>query len=664
MCSAKNRRIERKSIFQAGETRMQQMNPPFFSMKTRFILMTILFAYISHPAASFESNDDLIYGEGVHIYSAEIDQWGEDIKQQQRENGKQFLKVLSEAVSEGKDVIHLDKEHYRFSSEHLENINDAFIRLNNVKDLTIYGNGAQFWFEDYISALRIENCQNISFHDITMDWDPLPFSQAVITAIDPEGKYIEGKTESGFRNMNEILNDPSVHRRPTVKVFFFNPETGVLKTDVAHSEVSSIEEIGENHLRFHGRVYGVHDYESINIEPGDRMAFVMRHSHAVRIYQSEEITFEKLHLYSSPMFGISMGNGGGHMVLKDSKLIPRPGTKRLMGINGDALHFTSLQKGPRIEGCEFSAAGDDILNIHGDFAMVQTQRSPNEVVIGIKNHVNIHKGSTIRIYDYDTLQLKGEFEVEETVEGGDALKRDAKAVGEEKEVKFWPGRTSLICTLNKPVKASRYDIVESDFDGGYGTVIRENYLHNLTTRGFLIQTKNAVIENNEFVNVDNAGVSIMASLKWCEGPIPQNIVFRNNIIKRPGWTYGSRHRENSKIGAISVNLEYYGELKQNNRPIRDITIENNQIFEAGTCGIFMIHSKDNTIRNNTISGYCEVDPWRVGMEYGVEPYGAIYIGDSERMEISGNRIENPGSYAQDDIIIGKYADKETIDINH
>jgi hypothetical protein len=328
------------------------------------------------------------------------------------------------------------------------------------------------------------------------------------------------------------------------------------------------------------------------------------------------------------------------------------------------LHFTSLQKGPRIEGCEFSAAGDDILNIHGDFAMVQARRSPNEVVVGIKNHVNIRAGSTIRIYDYNTLRLKGKFLVQNTVEGDAALKRDARAVGDEKDVKFWPGRTSLICTLDKPVEARRYDIVESDFDGGYGTVIRDNYLHNLTTRGFLIQTKNAIIENNVFVNVDNAAVSIMASLKWCEGPIPDDIVFRNNIIRRAGWTYGSRHRENSKIGAISVNLEYYGELKQNNRPISNITITGNRILEAGTCGIFMIHSKYSTITDNVIRGYCEVDPWRVGMEYGVEPYSAIYIGDSEHIEVARNTIQNPGPHAREDILIGKYTDEDSIEINH
>ncbi|MBD3267928.1 hypothetical protein GF373_14780 [bacterium] len=637
---------------------------------TKFILKIVLFSYtlflfcLSQPVWSFETNEELIYGYGDHIYSAEIDQWGEDIKQEQRENGKQFLQTLYKAIDEGVNEIQLKKEHYRFSEEHLEDIDGAFIRLNNVNDLTIHGNGAQFWFEDYITGLRIENCQNIAFHNLTMDWDPLPFSQVVVTAIDPKGNYVEGKTEAGFRDLTEILHDPSVHGRPTVKAFIFHSKTGIVKTDTAHSEISSIEKIGENHFRYYGRGYGAQDYKSMNLEPGDRIAFVIRTWHGIRIYKSETITFNTVHLYSSPFYGIGMGNGGGNLVLKNCKIIPRPKTKRLMSVNGDAVHFITVQKGPRIEGCEFCGAGDDIMNIQGNFSMVQEQRDKKKVVIAIKHHRNIFEGSTIRIYDYNTLQQKGEFRVLKTTEGGAALKQDAKAVGEEKEVKFWPGSHSLICELDQPVSVNRYDIVESDYDGAVGTVVRDNYLHNVTTRGFLIQSKDALIENNEIVNVDNAAIVVLASLKWCEGPISNNVILRNNTIKKPGWTYGSRHKTNSKVGAISVILEYFGELKRTHRPIQNITIENNTILNAGTCGIFMIHAKNNTIRNNIISGFCEVDPWRVGGEYGVKPYAAIYLGDSEQIKITGNTIKNPGPFAQKDIMIGKYTDQKSIDIIH
>ncbi len=263
-------------------------------MKRILFLTFFLFACVTQPVVSAEPGDELLYGNGDPIYSAEIDQWGEEIKQRQRENGKQFLQTLSKAVSEGAEEIQLDKEHYRFSIDHLEDINGAFIRLNNVNDLTIDGNGAQFWFEDYLTGIRMENCQQISFNDLTMDWDPLPFSQVVVTAIDPEGKYVEGRTEARFRDLHEILNDPSVRGRPTVKAFIFHSKTGIVKTDTAHSEVSSIEKIGENHFRYYGRGYGAQDYASMNLERGDRIAFVIRTWHGIRTNQINLIVKENL----------------------------------------------------------------------------------------------------------------------------------------------------------------------------------------------------------------------------------------------------------------------------------------------------------------------------------------------------------------------------------
>ena len=183
-----------------------QRNPGvFFSMKTPLFLMVFLFVCFIRAEGRSEPGMDVLYGQGDCIYGAEIDQWTEEIKQAQRANGRRLLKKLSEALNEGAKEIRLDKAHYRFSPEHPGRAGGAFIRLKGVNQLTIHGNGAQLWFESYRSALRIEDCRNLSFNDITMDWDPLPFSQVVITAVDPGGKYIEGKTESGFRNMNEIL---------------------------------------------------------------------------------------------------------------------------------------------------------------------------------------------------------------------------------------------------------------------------------------------------------------------------------------------------------------------------------------------------------------------------------------------------------------------------
>lgn len=597
-------------------------------------------------------------GLGQYIYGADIDAWAEETKEEQRVNARDFLKQLEDAIKTGKHEISLGKKQYRFNSS-AGNMRHAFITLKNVKDFTINGNGAQFWFESYKAGLSVENCSNISFKDITFDWDPLPFSQFVVKSVDVDN--IIGETESGFRNMTAILKGL---RKPVLKIFVFDSKTGLLKPDVTHSEIDSIKELGGRNLKFYGRGYGGYKYTQINIHPGDRVAIVMRYTHGVSIRGSENIKFVKFNMYSSPMFGITMGDGGGGLVLQSCKLIPRPGTKRLMGINGDAVHLTSLNKGPLIEGCEFSAAGDDIVNNHGDFDLVQEQQGPEKIVIAIKNFRNISKGSFINLYDSKTFKSKGSFKVVNLEEAGPLLKDDAKKIGKEKAVIFWPGNSSVICQLDKPVNVNRYDIVESTEDGGAGAIIRNNYLHNLTTRGFLVQTKNCLIENNVFEHVDNAAIAIMASLQWCEAPFPDGITVRNNVIRDANIGLGSRYASHAKIGAISVNIEYTGALKQNTRPISNIIIENNKIYNAATAGIFMIHTSHAKIKGNLIDGFCTTDQLAVGRNLGVQPYSGIYIGDSEQIDIAGNTIINGGKQVTENIVIGKYADKNSIRISN
>jgi hypothetical protein len=431
------------------------------------------------------------YGLGNLIYSHEIDKWTDDIKEEQRKNGVEFLVKLDEALKTGSTELNLDKQHYRFNASDMGRRMQAFITITKANNLTINGNDANFWFENYIPAISVDSSKNLVFKNISLDWDPLPFSQIVVTAVDSFS--ITGETESGFRKMTDILSSPGV-RDPDVKSFVFDSKSGLLKNDVAHTSHDSVTDLGGNLQRFWGVGYGGYRYNTQNIKPGDRMAIVMRHTHGVRVRRSEDVSFINFNMYSSPMFGISMSDGGGGLLIKDSRIVPRPGTKRLMSVNGDGIHLTSLKRGVTIENSEFSAAGDDIMNIHGDFGMIQEQIDSTRVVVSIKNFRNIFIGSTINLYDYNTLDLKGTFKVLSIEEGDIEARMDARMVGKEKKVKFWPGNGSIICEIDKPVTVSRYDIVESIEDGGYGSIIRNNFLHNCTTRGFLVQTKRCVID--------------------------------------------------------------------------------------------------------------------------------------------------------------------------
>lgn len=628
---------------------------PAFYTAVAFIAIAVLTS--CSQKAPFERED---YGLGKYIYSEEIDSWTEDIKEEQRKNGAEFLTQLEEAIASGATELNLDKPHYRFNANSLGGRIGSYITIRKANNLTINGNGAQFWFDTFHAAMSVDSCKDLVFKDLSLDWDPLPYTQIVVTAVD--SMSITGRTEEGFLDMTEILSSPGV-RNPDIKSFVFDAKSGLLKPDVAHTSHDSVTDLKDHHNRFWGVGYGGYRYNRQNIKPGDRMAVVMRHTHGVRIRRSENVSFINFNMYSSPMFGISMSDGGGGLVIRNSKIVPRPGTKRLMSVNGDGIHLTSLTRGPLIEDSEFSAAGDDIMNIHGDFGMIQKQIDSNKVLIAVKNFRNIFDGSSINLYDYNTLARKGSFKVLKVEDAGQDSRMDARAIGREKRVKFWPGNGSIICVLDKPVEVSRYDIVESMEDGGYGAIIRNNILHNCTTRGFLLQTKDALIENNTFWHIDNAAAAMMASLDWCEAPFPENITFRNNTITNVNIGLGSRYADHAKMGAVSVNIEYTGKLKQSSKPIRGIVIENNRISNAATSGIFMIHSRDSRIMNNSINGFCEFPPLKMGKGYGIEPFAGIFIDDSEQIEVDRNIIEQAGKYSKENIILGSYSVKESIKIN-
>jgi hypothetical protein len=587
-----------------------------------------------------------------YIYSKEIDSWSNAIKQQQRQNGNEFLDLLQDAKISGKIEINLDKRHYRFDGSE----NEGIIRIKNFDGLTINGNGAEFWFENYSTALFISDSKDIEINNISIDYDPLPFSQIIVTDIGET--YLEGFTEKGFMTMDEIVARTGRNHIPRMKFFIFDPQTGLLKPDVAHNHMDSIVLTGEGHIRFYGRPFGGIPFSEMNIETGDRAAIIMRHAHGIAIRNSENIKFDGLNIYSSPMFGISMSAGKGPLKLVNSKLIPRTGTKRLMGTNGDALHFTSVKNGPLIDNCEISAPGDDVINMHGDFGLVQRQLAPDEVVIAVKAHRNIYEGSTLSFYHSESFQYKGSYKVISIEIGNDELHEDAKNVG--KHIIHWPGNHSLICKLDGEIDLDRYYWVESDYDSGHGAIVRNNKISNATTRGIIVKTKNAIIENNYLTHIDNAAIAVFGSPIWGEGPFPENIIIRNNTIENCNFGLGARFRGTSMLGAISVGNYYRGELRENMRPIRNILIENNSITNSSTSGVFITHTDNCIIKHNSIDGYWTADPRFSGYNFGIEPFSAIYVADSENIEIASNDISNPGKYASDTIKLGKYIDVNSV----
>ena len=56
------------------------------------------------------------------------------------------------------------------------------VDIKNPDNLTIEGNGSEFVGHDYASMFHFSNCSNLSISNLTIDWDPLPYTQGKVTA--------------------------------------------------------------------------------------------------------------------------------------------------------------------------------------------------------------------------------------------------------------------------------------------------------------------------------------------------------------------------------------------------------------------------------------------------------------------------------------------------
>ena len=594
----------------------------------------------------------LVHSEKVssqdYIFGPEIDNWSEATKEQQRVYGQEFLQQLRDAKANGSNSIVLSHDHYRFKKSYSDNPSEGHIYASGLHNLTIDGDGATFWFEDYHTALMFKNCTDVTLQNLVFDYDPVPQAQGVITNVGDQ--FLEIENEEGFLTCSEIN---AMAGNTKSKVFVFENDTTLFKKDVPHIVASGFQDMGDNKTRITGNAVGGYKFNGPpDIEVGDRVCVVFHMGHGVVFEECYNTTLDNFSLYASTQYGIAVRLGGGFKMI-NSNIIQRPGTKRLMTTNQDGIHFQSNEVGPHIENCKLSGMADDVMNVHGDFDMVQRQLDSNQGLISIRNFLLLEEGDTLNIYDVNTYHRKAQVRIESVSPSNDPDDlADAKTIGDEFNINFWVGRYSMKVTFDKDVDLSRGDVIENPSKGSYGTYVANNHVYNSSTRGIIVKAKDAVVTGNHVENIAVSGILTLASLEWLDAVFPENVEISNNTLLDVGWSMNSRLAGQNKLGAIVAIVEYYGSLKRDLFNAVNITIKDNYIENTPLAGIFALHLDGGEISGNTIKKYINGDKGRMGQQLGIEPFSAIYIADSKDVIIENNQISQPGINAEEEIRYG------------
>ncbi|MBS0648640.1 MAG: hypothetical protein JSS10_05385 [Verrucomicrobia bacterium] len=338
---------------------------------------------------------------------------------------RRFLQdAIQKEIASGKKQIDIPSGTYYFSP----NEKGIHLTIENLTDTLINAVGVNIICTKTTCAIWINRCTNLTIKGLTVDYDPLPFTQGKIQSIrEDKIEYItsegEKKSEGCTSHCIEIDKGYPTFSQEDIA----NIKEKEAKGEGLHYEIFDhdkrtrlICENGKNTpLQNQGDYYGCHlDVEpdtgatgtkstpqsvdnpivqkiriktryifqynvenNIGVIPYSNLTKQESNSyhfpHAICIFDSTEVKLSGVTLNASPCFGFFEFHctnneynrcKSDRLDLKnDRKTLVRP---RMRSLNGDGFHSISSTIGPKYLNCTAKYLGDDCVAIHGIFHIV------------------------------------------------------------------------------------------------------------------------------------------------------------------------------------------------------------------------------------------------------------------------------------------------------
>lgn len=623
-------------------------------MKPKLLILTaLLFAPLAVPRTAFAAPFAL-----DAIFTSEQ-------KQAQRVAADKVQADLVAALMRGDKEFRIAPGDYRFAKPWPGSSYSTF-RLANVNGFTLDGQGARFFFESptdgpVMGGFFLAGSRDVTIKNLTLDWDPLPFTQGTVVAVDEATREIVFKPDPGYEFIFPAMRKDDgklvrifVFDKVTRKLTPYQMRTGVRPLVEGRGVMEQAEADGSYRMKLtEGPNNAEHVYSPTQqgVPVGSSVVLVHR-SGPVSFWLENcgPVSVENVTAHSGPM-GFALGRfGEGPLAFRHCKVVRPAGTDRLITLNADCINVGKMLHGPIVEDGEFEGVCDDFVNIFGLMFPVFAQPAPNELIVGDFTANGVAQPG-LRFQTLGTLKLLGDrkavsmtplanYEVPAEWAKGLEIPRPWKPLRSDaakggKKVKAL--RVVLDAALPMPSEGMFFAPLNGICEGA---VFRNNRFSTGVARGMLLQSHNVVVENNRFSNLLESAFILGTEAAWWAGAVnAKGVVLRGN------------HVEDTNLRAIShkysatIELSIEGELAGTDW-IEDVRIEDNTILRPGGSAIAIHGARGVRITGNTFEE-CGNLPWH-GLGRQPEKYGipvAVYAG--EKIEQKDNKAERTGPYSLD-----------------
>lgn len=491
---------------------------------------------------------------------------------------------------------------------------DHAIRVANARDLTIRGSeqGTQLIITDpETGGFSLSNCLRTTVRDFTLDYDPPPFAQGTITAVDLDAQTYDLQVDEGCIEPDHA----AFQNAKAVWGLVVRPIEGTGDTRFGPTAIPAVidSKIGPRHWRMKigGPPTGYPDpLRNSGMRSGDRFVHIARnYTAAFGASHCDDLTFENLTLHSSPGLAF-LPYLCGKVTLRNCHVLRREGSGRMLSTNADGVHCRGCRKGITIDGCSFEGMADDGINIHSSAIPVLEVISPTELVLQ-RSHYTLLVGDRLEGMDVDTAGVVGQATVLSVEEAPDRWAYRVVLDGPMEGLRAGEGVQDADCLYNLS-------------ECGAGSLITNCHFRCFRGRGILLSAAGVRVSKNLFEVMEGWGISLNhESTRWAEGPLSRDIAITGNIFNGKG----------GYLPAIFLYSQQRDGKLSSARAIHNLLIQDNLFRDLGAPAIELRSCRDVRIVDNRIETREEARRLRA-------KYDSVLVDNCAGVEIRGLTVQD------------------------
>jgi len=528
---------------------------------------------------------------------------------------------IDQKISEGETNIVVPPGRYRVSPD-----GNYHLHFENLNDITIVADSVEMICTETVQAIKINNCTNFKLKGITIDYDPLPFTQARIVEMSSDKNTLTADFMEGYSTT--VRGD---------KLEIFDSETGELSTITYYGSTYQVDPQQRKIVITKRSNYNVaNSHEEI----GDIAVIGSQKNrhipHAIVPNGCNGLVMEDVTLYAGTTFGFFETNCSGSQYI-NCKIDRRPLTteiverdvRRMRSINADGFHSKHASVGPKYIGCIARYNGDDGIAVNGHYHVIAaTEGNKLTVVPKGGNDLNLSVGDTAELVSYTGERIEDAL-ITVISKGYTAPSSSVKVFLQNQTFhgaadNTYQASNVYYVTLNRTVDLPMGSLIASANKIGNGFEVRNCTMGPNRSRGIIIKAGNGVITENKLVSNWGQAIKLAPEYSWLEAGSGSNIEISDNVITEchdaaiAVYAYGG-NGETAPAGAH-----------------KNIIISGNNISGSSNPAIAVTSVKGLKLTNNTIESTNNdyLVPWRM-QNFGrsEDPWREIYLENVEDVTV-------------------------------